>query len=79
MRKMKVIVGGIIEKDGKYLLVQEAKKNVIKNGIFQQDIQTIMRAYNKEQLEKSKKKLGVMLNQMEFAVLLIEFQKMICF
>lgn len=35
---MKVIVGGIIEKEGKYLLVQEAKKNVMKNGIFQQDI-----------------------------------------
>lgn len=30
MRKMKVIVGGIIEKDGKYLLVQEAKKKCYK-------------------------------------------------
>lgn len=35
---MKVIVGGIIEKDGKYLLVQEAQKNVTKSGTFQLDI-----------------------------------------
>ena len=27
---MKIAVGGIIEKDGKYLLVQEAEKKVLK-------------------------------------------------
>ena len=26
---MNIVVGGIIEKDGKYLLIQEAKKNVL--------------------------------------------------
>ncbi len=31
---MKVIVGGIIEKDGKYLLVQEAKKKCYKKWNF---------------------------------------------
>lgn len=36
--KMKVIVGGIIEKDGKILLVQEKKKSVMENGIYQQAI-----------------------------------------
>jgi len=31
---MKVIVGGIIEKNGKYLLVQEAKKKCYKKWNF---------------------------------------------
>lgn len=35
---MNIVVGGIIEKDGKYLLIQEAKKCVMENGIFQQDV-----------------------------------------
>ena len=36
---MNIVVGGIIEKDGKYLLIQEAKKKcVMENGIFQQDV-----------------------------------------
>lgn len=35
---MKLIVGGVLEKDGKYLLVQEAQKGVIRNGIYQQGI-----------------------------------------
>ena len=35
---MNIVVGGIIEKDGKYLLIQEAKKVFMENGIFQQDV-----------------------------------------
>lgn len=35
---MEIVVGGILEKEGKYLLVQESKKNVMENGMFQQDI-----------------------------------------
>lgn len=31
---MKIVVGGIVEKNGKVLLVQEAKENAMGNGIF---------------------------------------------
>ena len=35
---MEIIVGGIIEKDNKILMVKEAKRNVMENGMFLQDI-----------------------------------------
>lgn len=38
---MKVIVGGIIEKDGKYLLVQEAQKIFNGNVIVPNDLEEI--------------------------------------
>lgn len=34
---MKIIVGGIIEKDNKILMVKEAKINAMENGMCQQD------------------------------------------
>lgn len=34
---IKVVAGGVIEKDGKYLLVKEKKKYAKENGIFQQE------------------------------------------
>lgn len=35
---MEIIVGGIIEKDNKILMVKEAKRNVMENGMSLQDI-----------------------------------------
>ena len=35
---MEIIVGGIIEKDNKILMVKEAKRNVMENGMCLQDI-----------------------------------------
>lgn len=35
---MQIIVGGIIEKEHKILMVKEAKKKVMENGMYQQVI-----------------------------------------
>ena len=35
---MRIIVGGVVEKNGKVLLVQEKKKDAMENGTYQQVI-----------------------------------------
>ena len=56
---MEIIVGGIIEKDNKILMVKEAKRNVMGNGMSLQDIQKMEKQYLKGLLEKYLKKLDV--------------------
>ena len=59
---MKVIVGGVIEKDGKYLLVQEAQEKCYQKWNVPAGHLDFNESIEQEQLERLKKKLVVMLS-----------------